>query len=108
MQEKAILCETVEGIATITLNRPEVMNSVNFQLLRELDECLNRLRFDPAVRVVIISGAGNKAFCAGADLKERAGLSPEQVKAFIFTIRRVFDDIEHFTKPVIAAVNGVA
>lgn len=108
MQDKAVVYECSEGIATITLNRPEIMNAVNFQLLHELDECLNRLRFDPAVRVVIITGAGDKAFCAGADLKERASLSPEQVKTFIFTIRRVFDDIEQFTKPVIAAVNGVA
>jgi enoyl-CoA hydratase/carnithine racemase len=108
MQENAVLYEFGDGIATITLNRPDVMNAVNFQLLRELDECLTRLRFDPAVRAVIITGAGQKSFCAGADLKERASLSPEQVKAFIYTIRRVFDDIEQFTKPVIAAVNGVA
>jgi enoyl-CoA hydratase/carnithine racemase len=108
MQEKTILCEMEAGIATIILNRPEVMNAVNFQLCHELDECLNRLRFDPAVRVLIITGAGDKSFCAGADLKERAGLSPEQVKAFIFTIRRIFDDIEQFSKPVLAAVNGVA
>jgi enoyl-CoA hydratase/carnithine racemase len=108
MQENAVLYEFGDGIATITLNRPDIMNAVNFQLLRELDECLTRLRFDPAVRAVIITGAGQKSFCAGADLKERASLSPEQVKAFIYTIRRVFDDIEQFTKPVIAAVNGVA
>ena len=108
MEEKAILYEVKDGIATITLNRPQVMNSINFQLLRELGQCLAELRFDPDVRVVIISGAGERAFCAGADLKERAGLSPEQVKDYIFTIRRTFDDVEQLTKPVIAAVNGVA
>jgi enoyl-CoA hydratase/carnithine racemase len=108
MSEKAIMCDVSEGIATITLNRPEIMNSVNFQLLHELDEWLVKLRFDSAVRALIVTGAGEKAFCAGADLKERATLSPEQVKQFIFTIRRVFDDLEQFTKPVIAAVNGIA
>jgi enoyl-CoA hydratase/carnithine racemase len=58
--------------------------------------------------VVIITGAGDRAFCAGADLKERATLSPIQVKAYIFTIRNLFTAIEQLNKPVIAAVNGVA
>jgi enoyl-CoA hydratase/carnithine racemase len=95
-------------VATITLNRPRAMNAVNFQMLRELAQGLAGLRFNPDIRVVIITGAGEKAFCAGADLKERAGLSPEQVREYIFTIRRLFDDVEQFSKPVIAAVNGVA
>ncbi len=108
MEEKPVLCEVQESIATITLNRPQVMNSLNFNMLHALAEHFNALRFDPAVRVVIVTGAGDRAFCAGADLKERAGLPPEKVKEYIFAIRRVFDDIEQFTKPVIAAVNGVA
>ena len=108
MEEQAILTTIEDGIATITLNRPKVMNSANFQLLHELDASLAGLRFDRAIRVVIITGAGEKAFCAGADLKERAGLTPEQVKEYIFTIRRLFDDVEQFPKPVIAAVNGIA
>ena len=66
------------------------------------------IRFDPDVRVVIITGAGDRAFCSGADLKERATLSPIQVKEYIFTIRNLFTAIEQLNKPVIAAVNGVA
>jgi enoyl-CoA hydratase/carnithine racemase len=108
MEEKTVLCEVQEGIATVTLNRPQVMNAISFTLLGELAACMESMRFDPAIRVVIITGAGDKSFCSGADLKERAGFSPEQVKTFIFTIRRLFDEIEQFTKPVIAAVNGVA
>ena len=108
MEEKTVLCDIHDGIATITLNRPEVMNSINFQLLRDLGKCLEDLRFNPDVRVLIITGSGDRAFCAGADLKERATLPPDQVKNFIFTIRRLFDDVEQFTKPVIAAVNGFA
>jgi enoyl-CoA hydratase/carnithine racemase len=108
MEEKPVLCDIEDGIATITVNRPQVMNSLNFAALRGLQEHFDALRFDPAVRVVIVTGAGDRAFCAGADLKERASLPPEKVKAYIFTIRRVFDDIEQFAKPVIAAVNGVA
>ena len=60
------------------------------------------------IRVVIITGAGEKAFCAGADLKERATLSEIEVKKFIYTIRNLFSEIENLNKPVIAAVNGVA
>jgi enoyl-CoA hydratase/carnithine racemase len=66
------------------------------------------LRFDNDVRVIIITGAGPKAFCAGADLKERATLNDQQVKEFILTIRNLFTNIEYLPKPVIAAVNGIA
>jgi len=108
MNDKLVLCEVDEGIATVTLNRPGVMNSFNFAMLRALGEQMAALRFDVSVRVVILTGAGDRAFSAGADLKERAGMAPEEVKAFIFTIRRLMDDIENFPRPVIAAVNGVA
>ncbi|MCP4747387.1 MAG: enoyl-CoA hydratase [Desulfobacteraceae bacterium] len=108
MEEKTILCHIEAGIATITLNRPKVMNSANFQLLNEFNELLENLRYDSSVRVLIVTGAGEKAFCAGADLKERATLKPEQVKFFIFSIRRLFEGLDNFPKPVIAAVNGIA
>jgi enoyl-CoA hydratase/carnithine racemase len=108
MEEKTVLFDVREHIATITFNRPKVMNAMSFQVLDELTACVEAMRFDPQVRVVIITGAGNKAFSAGADLKERAACTPEQVKQYVFTIRRLFDDIEHFSKPVIAAINGVA
>ncbi len=108
MEEQLIISEVKDNIATLTLNRPEVMNSFNVAMVNALGERMAALRFDPAARVVIITGAGDKAFSAGADLKERAGMSPEQVKAFIFNIRRLMDEVEQFPKPVIAAVNGVA
>jgi enoyl-CoA hydratase/carnithine racemase len=92
----------------LTLNRPEVMNSFNFPMLLALKERVEAVHFDPEVRVVIIIGAGAKAFCAGADLKERASMSEVQVRQFIFTIRNLFTFIEYLNKPVIAAVNGVA
>lgn len=108
MEEKPILTDIKDRVATITLNRPRAMNAVNFKMLRELAQSLADLRFDQDIRVVIITGAGEKAFCAGADLKERAGLPPERVKEYIFTIRCLFDEVEQFSKPVIAAVNGIA
>jgi enoyl-CoA hydratase/carnithine racemase len=100
--------EEKDGVLWLTLNRPQVMNSFNFDLLRALKAQIDGIRFRPEIRVVIITGAGEKAFCAGADLKERATLPPLQVKEFIFTIRDLFSSIENLNKPVIAAVNGVA
>jgi enoyl-CoA hydratase/carnithine racemase len=108
MGGSVLTAETSEGVAWLTLNRPEVMNSLNFELVYALRDRVEALRFDPAVRVVVISGAGEKAFCAGADLKERATLGPLEVKTFIHTIRSTFSAIERLPKVVIAAVNGVA
>ena len=108
MNANILLTEEENGIVTLTLNRPEVMNSFNFPLLQALRDKIESMRFKPAIRVVIITAAGDKAFCAGADLKERATLKPDQVKEFIFTIRNLFTSIEQLNKAVIAAVNGVA
>lgn len=108
MEQPVVLEERRDQVAILTLNRPEVMNSFNFAMLRGLRDKVEALRFDPEIRVVIVTGAGDKAFCAGADLKERATLSDVQVKEFIFTIRNLFTAIEELPKPVIAAVNGVA
>ncbi|MGA8573189.1 MAG: enoyl-CoA hydratase-related protein [Desulfobaccales bacterium] len=108
MSEPLILQERKDRVVLLTLNRPEVMNSFNFPMLLALKERVEAVQIDPEVRVLIIVGAGPKAFCAGADLKERASLSEMQVREFIFTIRNLFTFIEYLNKPVIAAVNGVA
>ena len=108
MDDNILLAEEGAGILTLTLNRPEVMNSLNFPLLHALCDQIEAVRFRSDIRVVIITGSGEKAFCAGADLKERATLKPEQVKEFIFTIRNLFTSIEQLNKAVIAAVNGIA
>ncbi len=108
MSENLLLATTENQTAILTLHRPEIMNSFNFALLRALRDQVEALRFNTDVRVIIITGAGEKAFCAGADLKERATLTPVQVKEFIFTIRNLFTSIELLPKPVIAAVNGIA
>ncbi|HIJ56633.1 MAG TPA: enoyl-CoA hydratase [Deltaproteobacteria bacterium] len=108
MNDQVLLTEEQEGISILTLNRPEVMNAFNFELLRALKEEINRLRFNTDIRVIIITGAGEKAFSAGADLKERRTLSDIQVKEYIYTIRNLFTSIEQLNKPVIAAVNGIA
>ncbi|GBC62687.1 enoyl-CoA hydratase [Desulfonema ishimotonii] len=108
MSDSVLQVEQQDQVAILTLNRPTVMNSFNFDLLRALRDQVEALRFNPDIRVLIITGSGERAFCAGADLKERATLSPVQVKEFIFTIRNLFTAIEQLPKPVIAGVNGIA
>lgn len=108
MSEDILLSDEKDGVLLLTLNRPEVMNSFNFALLHALRDRLEAVRFRADVRVIIITGAGDRAFSAGADLKERVTLRPDQVKEYIFTIRNLFSAIEFLNKPVIAAVNGIA
>ncbi len=107
MEQPLVLEDRSGQTRILTLNRPEVMNSFNFALLRELAEKVELFQWDPEVRVIIITGA-EKAFCAGADLKERATMPEDQVRKFIFTLRSLFTFIELMNKPVIAAVNGIA
>ncbi len=108
MTTDIVLYKVHEGIATVTLNRPEVMHALNRDLVQALEQCIEAIRFDPGIRVTVVTGAGAKAFCAGADLKERAVLKPEQVAAFLLSLRRLLNAIAQLTVPVIAAINGVA
>src|SRR3954462_14488634 len=94
--------------ALVTINRPQVLNALNAHTLTELRRAFNELRDDPGVRVVIVTGAGDKAFVAGADISELASLSPAQAQAHALAGQQVFDAIEHLGKPVIAAINGFA
>ncbi|MFP4213550.1 MAG: enoyl-CoA hydratase [Desulfohalobiaceae bacterium] len=108
MEQEILLLEERQSTAILTLNRPQAMNAFNFELLLAMQEQIRSLRQRRDIRAVIITGAGEKAFCAGADLKERAQLSQDQVKEFIYTIRSLFTEVENLNKPVIAAVNGIA
>ncbi|PTX51253.1 short chain enoyl-CoA hydratase [Melghirimyces profundicolus] len=100
--------ERKEGISVLTLNRPEVHNALNLPSLEELSRVTGELRHSKATRVVVVTGAGEKAFCAGADLKERRGFTQDQVRRYIHTIRETFQALSRLPQPVIAAVNGVA
>ncbi|MGM0711277.1 enoyl-CoA hydratase-related protein [Brevibacillus parabrevis] len=95
-------------VGVVTLDRPDVFNCLNLETLTELRKLIAELARDRSTRVVIVTGAGDKAFCSGADLKERRGMSPEQVEAYIRTIRDTFSELEKLQKPVIAALNGLA
>ncbi len=97
-----------ENIGYVTLNRPDVLNCFNYETLKQLQEVVDTIHLDQEVRVVIFTGAGNKAFSAGADLKERKLLSEKQVHRNVKAIREVFNSIASLPQPTIAAVNGFA
>ena len=109
MSEPLVLFETPEdGIAVVTLNRPEKLNALSTALLGELVAALDRAEADPAVRVVILRGAGEKAFAAGADIAEYRGRREKAYMDFQFAGRKINDRLEAFPKPTIAAVAGYA
>ena len=99
--------ETTDGIATITINRPEKRNALSAAVRRELVAAFDALEVDDAVRVVVLTGAGDKAFVAGADIGEFAERTPIEQRAAMEG-RRVFEVVAAFPKPVIAAINGFA
>jgi enoyl-CoA hydratase/carnithine racemase len=108
MSHDLLLIEEKNRAAILTLNRPEVMNCLNFELLYALRDAIDSLQYRTDIRTVIITGKGDKSFCAGADLKERASLTPDEVKKFILTIRTLLTSLQNLPMPVISAVNGVA
>jgi enoyl-CoA hydratase len=95
-------------LAIVTLDRPKVLNALNVQTLEELDEVFADLAHDPAIRVVLLTGAGGRAFAAGADIKELAVLTPEEGQAFARRGQAVLRSLEAMGKPVIACIQGFA
>lgn len=108
MAEESLLTERRGPILIVTLNRPQRMNALDRETLAKGGKLIKDLNFDKEVRAVIVTGAGDKAFCAGADLKEREGMTMADVRLYIRTIRDTFTDIENLPVPVICAINGVA
>ena len=96
------------AVAVITIDRPKVLNALNGPTLDELRRALLDIKSDPAIRVVIITGAGERAFVAGADITELATQRPDESREHARRGQHVFDLIEHLGKPVIAAINGFA
>ena len=103
-----ILFELGEGIARVTINRPDKLNALNATVIEELGDAVTRIQTDAAVRGVILTGAGQKAFVAGADISELANQGPIEGKARSLRGQNVFRSLESCGKPVIAAVNGFA
>ena len=109
MSYQNIIISIQDKIATITIDRPKALNALNKDTIEELSQAFGELEKDPQVRVIILTGAGEKAFVAGADIKEFKdfdGMQGEFLAANGQTI--LFDKIENLTKPVMAAVNGYA
>ena len=100
--------EKKDGIGWILLNRPDSMNAFNFDMIRELGEVVEDVRIDDDVRVLVISGAGDRALSVGADLKERKTLSDAEVKRNLNKIGEVFTAIDQLPQPTIAMINGFA
>jgi enoyl-CoA hydratase len=108
MAYETLLVERSDAYAVVTLNRPKVMNALNRALFAELDDAFAALAADSGVRAVILTGAGEKAFAAGADISELASLSATEGQQLARRGQAVFRRIETCGKPVIAAINGFA
>lgn len=102
-----IIYDAANGIATLTLNRPKVLNAINYDLLEELDALLDKAAADDSLRVLILTGNG-KAFAAGADIAQQAGMDPEEAAKWGQYGSGIFRKLELFPLPTIAAVNGYA
>jgi len=103
-----LLVETRDGVAFVTLNRPEKLNALDAQTMAELDAAFGAMRTDADVAGVILTGAGEKAFAAGADIEELSRLTPGDAHETARRGQRVLNRIERLGKPVVAAVNGFA
>jgi len=108
MELSQIILEKKERIAWITLNRPQQLNAFGRRMIEQLGEALTEIGRDDQIRVLIITGAGEKAFAAGADIQEMAIMSPEEAEAFSRLGQRVYRHLEELNKPSIAAINGLA
>jgi len=108
MKYENILYEKSEGIATITINRPNVLNALNLQALQEISSSLDDAEEDETVKVIVITGAGDRSFCTGLDLKAIKGLSPLDAMNQDLLGQKLTKKIEELKKPVIAAINGFA
>lgn len=97
-----------DGVATITVDRPKVMNALNDVTLGEMEHCFDRCRDEEGVRAVIVTGAGDKAFVAGADINELARMNPLSAKDLARRGQQVFERLEGMGKPTVAMINGFA
>jgi enoyl-CoA hydratase len=107
-----LLREVKEGVAVLTLNRPDKLNALDYALVEALEGALQELEADRAVRSVILTGSGDRAFSAGADIAEFAGSieagAEQALRDFVLPGQRLTRHVESYTKPLIVAVNGIA
>jgi enoyl-CoA hydratase len=103
-----VICETKDGVARLTVNRPEKLNALDRQTMKEIDAAVGAAGQDPAVGVLVVTGAGDKAFVAGADIAELSSQTPVEGAAYARLGQAVLARLERLGKPSIAAINGYA
>jgi len=108
MEFKFIIYEKSEGVATITLNRPEALNAFSKEVIEEVLQAVEDVKKDENVRVVVLTGAGEKAFSAGADIKAMKGMNALKARELSLMGEKLCVAFENLEKPVIAAINGYA
>ena len=102
-----VQCETVDGIALVTLNRPDAMNALNRGLFSDLRRVIEEIDSDPAIKVAVVRGSGSRAFCVGVDLKERQNISDEEADDYRrFVVFPFYLSLHERSKPMVAAVSG--
>ena len=106
MSDANLLLEKNAAVATITFNNPKALNALTEETFTGMESLLDELEKDAEIRVIILTGAGDKAFIAGGDISHLASLDAEGARQFALLAQRVIDRIETFPKPVIAAING--
>ena len=106
MTYETLLYEKADGIATVTINRPDSLNALNNQVYTDLYEIFGEIEKDEEVRVIILTGAGERAFVAGSDITEMASKSSLEIVPFVEIARQASDRIYYLNKPVIAAIHG--
>jgi len=108
MEYKNLLFTVEDGVATITFNRPKALNAMNSETMGELMEAVSQCKKDDSIKAVILTGSGDKAFVAGADISEMKDLRPKEALAFMELGHETLRALETLPKPSIAAVNGFA
>lgn len=108
MGYKNIIVEKLDNIGKLSINRPDVRNALNRETRLEIEQGIQELSIDNEIKVVVVTGAGDKAFCAGADIRDMKDATPLEAIESAELGKRVFNKIESLEKPVIAMINGFA
>jgi len=108
MASTEIVTKREGGLLIVTLNRPGQLNALNKDLFEELQRLVDVLETDKTVRTMILTGSGEKAFCVGADLKERQGMNEKDILVRLDFVHKLYTRLENLPFPVIAAINGIA